>query len=377
MKLLLINLIFKNKTMTIIKKELEAKLQTFLESKETQKAIKEIKQDEKDYIIKFKLTNESVDRDWEILKSGGWDWSFFDKNPVILINHSYKVESIAWKAIKRETIWTETYITVQLAKWVEAWELVKTLHSQWMIKWVSIWFIPLERDKTNSKIITKWEALEWSFVPIGSNRDALIEDAKTLKKCVDLWMFKEIVEEKEKTLEVWQNIAFRNIYKTTNDKWEEVERIYPLESELPRLGKIIAIYDNQDLLQWNELVSWTKENPYLVIQNYIKSKKWPILLTTSVETCEYESIRIEQVINQKSIEDWEVKFSNVEKEKIDTSKVFDNMKIMSDDIKFIKSQIKTFFDDKKKEKNISKIRDLGKELQKSLSALNEEAKSQK
>jgi len=53
------------------------------------------------------------------------------------------------------------------------------------------------------------------------------------------------------------------------------------------------------------------------------------------------------------------------------------MKIMSDDIKFIKSQIKTFFDDKKKEKNISKIRDLGKELQKSLSALNEEAKSQK
>jgi len=63
MKLLLINLIFKNKTMTIIKKELEAKLQTFLESKETQKAIKEIKQDEKDYIIKFKLTNESVDRD--------------------------------------------------------------------------------------------------------------------------------------------------------------------------------------------------------------------------------------------------------------------------------------------------------------------------
>jgi len=49
--------------MTLIKKELESKLQTFLESQETINAIKEIKQDDKDYIIKFKLTNESVDRD--------------------------------------------------------------------------------------------------------------------------------------------------------------------------------------------------------------------------------------------------------------------------------------------------------------------------
>jgi len=367
--------------MTLIKKELESKLQTFLESQETINAIKEIKQDDKDYIIKFKLTNESVDRDWEILVSSGIDWAHFDKNPVILINHSYKVESIAWKAINREIIENETYITVKLAKGVEAWELIKALHSQWMIKWVSIWFIPKARDPQDNKKITKSEALEWSFVPIGSNRDALIEDEKTFKKCVELWMFKEveeIKEEKETNLKVWENIAFRNVYKTTNDKWEEVERIYPLESELPRLWKVIAIYDNQDLLQWNELVSWTKENPFIVIQSFVKSKKGPVLLTTSVDTYEFELLKIEKIVSQKAIDDWEAEFTSVEQEeKIDTSKVFDSIKSISDDVNFIKSQIKIFSDDKEKQTNVSQIRELWKELQKSLSSFNAEAKTQK
>lgn len=118
------------------------------------------------YIIKIKITNESVDRDGEIIKADGIDWKYFDTNPVILIDHSYKVGSIAGKAIKREVKRGETFLTVQLAKGTEAGELIKTLYDQGMIKGVSIGFLPLELDVLNNSIITKSEALEASFVAV-------------------------------------------------------------------------------------------------------------------------------------------------------------------------------------------------------------------
>lgn len=363
--------------MPILKKEIESKLQEFLDNSETQKAIKEIKEDNK-YIIRFKITNESIDRDWEIIKADGIDWTHFDKNPVILTNHKYLVENIAWKAIERETIWTETYLKVQLAKGVEAWELIKTLHEQGMIKWVSIWFIPKVRDSQNSKIIVKSEALEASFVPIWSNREALIEEnAKLYKKWVEFWIFKEVdVIETKQTIKVWDNITYREKFKRIDEEWNEVERVFPIESELPMMWKVIALYEEWQLLNWNELIVPTKENPFIIVQSYVKSKAGPSLLRTYTNSYELDKLKIESIVTQKEIDDCEVEFKSVEKEILDSNKVFDNMNLMKNDISFIKEQIKLFADDKAKAQNLSKVRELWKELQKSLSALNAEAKSQ-
>jgi len=40
-----------------------------------------------------------------------------------------------------------------------------------------------------------------------------------------------------------------------------------------------------------------------VIQSFVKSKKGPVLLTTSVDTYEFELLKIEKIVSQKAIDD--------------------------------------------------------------------------
>lgn len=219
----------------LLKEQLEKQLKSLVSTKDAQDILSKATEENEDYTIRFKITNESQDRDWETIVSKGIDWTHFDKNPVFLIDHKYTVWSIAWKVINREIKGTETYLTVSLAKWTSAWELVKTLHEQWMIKGVSIWFMPLQRDANDRSIITKSEALEASAVAIGSNREALM-DEKTIKTCKELWVFKEASEESEKNLDNKEEIDLKsvfNIIKKLTDKVSTLgEEVCSLRKEI-------------------------------------------------------------------------------------------------------------------------------------------------
>lgn len=209
-------------TLKIIQEELEKELKSLLKSKDAQDVISKASWDDDSYTIKFKITNESEDRDGEKIIAEWINWKFFDKNPVILIDHRYQVSSIAWKSIKREIKGKDTFLTVQLAKWVEAWELVKTLHEQGMIKGVSIWFMVLERDATDRNKITKSEALEASFVAIGSNRDALIQDEKLYKKCKEFWLIKWEEDEKKEEDKKDEEIDMKKLFNMIKEIQEDV-----------------------------------------------------------------------------------------------------------------------------------------------------------
>ena len=139
--------------------------------------------------FKVVASTEDSDRSWEIIKASGWDYTNFMKNPVIIANHVYKIENIVGKA-------TSIYVKDNqlIIEWVFSesnplWKLLADLYEEWMVKTVSVWFIPKSRDESNKRIITSAELLELSFVAVPCNPNALSLDQKQLLQ--SFWLIKK------------------------------------------------------------------------------------------------------------------------------------------------------------------------------------------
>ena len=181
--------------------------------------IKEVKQWR---TFKVVASTEDSDRSWEIIKANGWDYSNFMKNPVIIANHVYKIENIVGKA-------TDIYVKDNqlIIEWVfsEAnplGKLLGDLYEEWMVKTVSVWFIPKWRDEGNKRIITNAELLELSFVAVPCNPNALSLDQKKLLE--ENWMIEEKspsfsgTKKAEKSSDLSDdNISNKEILSTLND----------------------------------------------------------------------------------------------------------------------------------------------------------------
>lgn len=341
----------------IIDENIESEIKEFLEKSGTQDVINKI-EDDSEYQFKVVVTTEGVDRDGEVLEAGWIDFDAYLKNPVVLVNHEYKVESIVAKTTR---IYQEGWKTIAegtFAKGVEKAELVRSLYNQGMIKTVSIGFIASQRSVQNRDVIEKSEMLEFSFVAVPANPEALSLDGKVYKKCLEAGLVTEEKAVASVKVSVGDNIAFRNRRVWVDDDNQEVERIYPNENELPMMGKVIAKYDSGSLLNWDELITPTAENPFLMVQAYVKSKNGPILLRTYADGMEFDKIVVESVITEKSIEEEEVKFTS--EAQIDNSSVVNNMKGIQDDIESIKESLKTFSEDNEKKKNREKAQEIVK-----------------
>ena len=175
-------------TFQIISEESVKKIQEGLSSLE----LKEEKTERK---FKVVASTEDIDRSWEIIKLNGWKRENFMKNPVIIANHIYKIENIVGKA-------TSIYVKDNqlIIEWVFAesnplGKLLSDLYEEWMVKTVSVWFIPNKRDEKNPKIISEAELLELSFVAVPCNPNALSLDQKQLLE--ENWMIDEVEEENE------------------------------------------------------------------------------------------------------------------------------------------------------------------------------------
>ena len=152
----------------------------------------EIKQMDEKYTIV--ITREVEDRDGEVVRINWIDTSNYLKNPVVLQDHSYKVEDIIWKTISLSVSWDSLTAEFVFSN-TEYGILAKELYEGWFLKTSSIWFIPLERDSTNRSIITKSELLEWSLVAVPCNPEALSLDWKALyQKWLNAWLLKEFKE---------------------------------------------------------------------------------------------------------------------------------------------------------------------------------------
>tara|TARA_Y100000310_G_C20580582_1_gene762758 strand:+ start:63 stop:914 length:852 start_codon:yes stop_codon:yes gene_type:complete len=130
------------------------------------------------------ISTAAVDRDREILLPRGADLKAYMSNPQVLWAHNYYEPPIgraAWVKRKSEGLLAKTvYAATTFAE--EVWGLIK----DGFLPGRSVGFIPLEShepddkevrkfpDRANARrVIDKWELLEYSVVPVPSNREAL------------------------------------------------------------------------------------------------------------------------------------------------------------------------------------------------------------
>lgn len=212
--------------------------------------------------FKVIVSSSAIDRSGEVIKQEWIDIKEYMKNPVVLVNHDYRVESIVWKATKVWKEWEKTY-----AEWVFSQvnpkaQMIQAMYNEWMIKAVSIWFIPYERKDWDT--IVKSSMLEFSFVAVPCNPEALSTEWKELmKKGIESGLIKE--EKKVEEISLKDIMKEINIIQNslTDDKGEKKElekEISDLKKEKEILTKEIEEFktkkskiQNLDKLIWEQL----------------------------------------------------------------------------------------------------------------------------
>lgn len=142
--------------------------------------------------VQFTISKEVVDRDGDILRAGGVDFSNYMKNAVFLGFHNphdfplgkvtkFWVEGNSVKAIvyfpTLEELSSDPENASEKAKLVD---FTYHCYKTGMLNAVSVGFIPIEWTETKTGYdIAKWELLEFSAVAVPANQDAIAEAVKS------------------------------------------------------------------------------------------------------------------------------------------------------------------------------------------------------
>ena len=233
--------------------------------------IKEVKQWR---TFKVVASTEDSDRSWEIIKANWWDYQNFMKNPVIIANHVYKIENIVGKA-------TDIYVKDNqlIIEWIFSesnplGKLLGDLYEEWMVKTVSVWFIPKSRDEWNKRIITNAELLELSFVAVPCNPNALSLDQKNLLE--SFWLIKNE--------EVWSSSSLENcedggVKDSTNNSIIEKEteisnkEILNTLNDIKALLEILVDGNTKKLSEANILAKETLQNVARTVNQWLSAFK--------------------------------------------------------------------------------------------------------
>ena len=119
------------------------------------------------------ITTETVDRTGEVVKLDGWDTENYMKNPVVLFAHDYHSLPVGITTnlyVQDGEMIAEGYFASEDANPL-AGQLAK-LYQAGLMRTCSVGFIPTY-SRTDSTVIEKAELLEWSFVPVPANPQAL------------------------------------------------------------------------------------------------------------------------------------------------------------------------------------------------------------
>lgn len=168
------------------------------------KAIKEVEfkeEEDERYMFDVIATTEDPDRDNEVIKVNWWDTKNWEKNPVILANHDYTIQSIIGKWFSFYTKDWQKRLKWMFSKINPLWKLAKELYDEWMLKAVSVWFIPKKFDDNDPKIIEEAELLEVSFVAVWANANAVSVDEKLYNEALEKGFIKEEWDKEEWTEE--------------------------------------------------------------------------------------------------------------------------------------------------------------------------------
>ena len=132
--------------------------------------------------VKWVISTGNLDRDSDRLSPAGCKYENYDKNPVVLVDHKWSTDSIVARNINIEIIENEIIATSQFPPVGElplSDEIFKKIENK-LINSVSVGFQTQEYEKNQEGgyNITSWELLEYSFVAIPANPEALRKDKK-------------------------------------------------------------------------------------------------------------------------------------------------------------------------------------------------------
>ena len=185
--------------------------------------------------VLFVISKEVIDRDGDILRADGVDFTNFAKNPVFLPFHDrwdfplgkvtkYWVEDDAVKAIvyfpTLEELSSEPALASEKAKLVD---FAYHCYKNGMLNAVSVGFIPIEYKETKTGYdIIKWELLEFSAVAVPANQDAIAE----ARKSFGAEFAKDFVTETKSGKKISaETRSVLDKIKACGDKFEEVEKM--------------------------------------------------------------------------------------------------------------------------------------------------------
>lgn len=126
----------------------------------------------------------AVDRMGDVIDPNGWDLRHFEKNPVVLLDHDYRVEKIAGRVVDS---WVDGEKFMQRIRlddpsWNKAAELVAKRLESGSLRAVSVGFRPVEWEPIKSEDgkptgglkFKRQEQLELSWVAVPANQEAVL-----------------------------------------------------------------------------------------------------------------------------------------------------------------------------------------------------------
>ena len=165
----------------------------------------DMKADEPRTVI-ARISTTAVDRDGDVVLPSGLQVQEYRKNPVVLLNHDNGSLPIG-KALSVKRDKDSVVAKVQFAErpaehpvtaeWVP--DTILSLFKQKVLRAFSVGFMPLDMREANDKdrkkfgeqvrrVITDWNLLEFSVVPVPANQDALaIQVAKSSNFLTEAW----------------------------------------------------------------------------------------------------------------------------------------------------------------------------------------------
>lgn len=212
--------------------------------------------------VQFTISKEVVDRDGDILRAGGVDFSNYMKNPVFLSFHNSRefplgkvtkfwVEGNAVKAIVYfPTIEELSSDPAQASEKAKLVDFTYHCYKTGMLNAVSVGFIPLEwTENKDGYDITKWELLEFSAVAVPANQDAIAEAVKSFG--LDETVVKDFLTTEKSGKKI--SAATREILdkiKACGDKMDECEKM--LKACGTELKSLLAELDEPEEPEENE-----------------------------------------------------------------------------------------------------------------------------
>lgn len=121
--------------------------------------------------IEFIASDETLDRHGDKVPIDGWDLKNYKRNPVLLVNHDYRVQNIVGKAKNLRVEGKKLIFEPQLHELTDLAKEVTAMVQEGYLSTVSVGFLPhwpdTEQGKKGGAVMN--ELLEISFVPVPAN----------------------------------------------------------------------------------------------------------------------------------------------------------------------------------------------------------------